>query len=416
MTIPHVKPSRRELFGLAAALGVPPASPAEEPLPQPDLGNLHKIMEWAAREHAPDLSFLDDGWRSLEEWKRVARPYYRGLLRYSPKPRPLAAKLVTREPRDGFTIEQVRISATEAYDIQAWVLVPERGKGPFPGVVTIHCHGGNYVFGHEKIIGSAGEPEFITEYRDKAYGRPYAELLAKRGYVVVVIDGFYFGSRRLKVEDLEPAVAPPYMRERLEGLRRLKHGTKEWYGAVNGLCHEYENLTAKTMFSAGITWPGLLVWDDMRSVDYLASRPDVDPKRIGCLGLSIGGLRTAHLIAADPRIKAACVAGWMTEFGSQLRKHLRWHTWMIYIPGLYSALDLPDAAALHAPGALLVLQCLRDSLYPVAGMKGSVEKLGKIYAKAGIPDRFKGNFYDVPHSFTPVMQEEAFAWLDRWLK
>lgn len=153
----------------------------------------------------------------------------------------------------------------------------------------------------------------------------------------------------------------------------------------------------------------------MRTVDYLASRPEVDSARIGCAGLSIGGLRAAHLIAADPRLKAACVTGWMTEFASQLRNDLRHHTWMAYIPGLYRSLDLPDAAALHAPGALLVQQCRRDFLYPLAAMESAVEKLARIYAKAGIPARFRGTFYDEPHSFKPPMQEEAFAWLDRWL-
>jgi hypothetical protein len=119
-------------------------------------------------------------------------------------------------------------------------------------------------------------------------------------------------------------------------------------------------------------------------------------------------------IAADPRIKAACVAGWMTEFAHQLRNHVR-HTWMVFVPGLYTSLDLPDAAALHAPGALLVQQCRRDSLYPLAGMQGAVDRLTRIYAKAGIPERFRGTFYDDTHSFRPAMQDEAFDWLDRWL-
>ena len=152
----------------------------------------------------------------------------------------------------------------------------------------------------------------------------------------------------------------------------------------------------------------------MRTVDYLLTRPDVDAERIGCAGLSGGGFRTAMAIAADPRIKAACVTGWMTEFAHQLRRHLH-HTWMIYTPGLYRALDLPDAAALHAPGALLVQQCRRDDLFPLAGMQAAVDKLAKIYAKAGLPEKFRGTFYDEPHCFNPRMQDEAFDWLEQWL-
>jgi hypothetical protein len=88
---------------------------------------------------------------------------------------------------------------------------------------------------------------------------------------------------------------------------------------------------------------------------------------------------------------------------------------MIYTPGLYRSLDLPDAAALHAPGALLVQQCLQDKLYPLSGMRAAVDRLTAIYAKAGLPERFRGTFYDAPHCFQPPMQEEAFAWLERWL-
>jgi hypothetical protein len=130
--------------------------------------------------------------------------------------------------------------------------------------------------------------------------------------------------------------------------------------------------------------------------------------------LSGGGLRSALLAAMDPRIKAASVTGWMTEFAHQLRNHIH-HTWAVYVPGLYPDLDLPDVAALHAPGALLVQQCRQDALYPLAGMEAAVDKLTHIYAKAGLPDRFRGTFYDAPHCYQPEMQDETFAWFDRWL-
>jgi dienelactone hydrolase len=410
---------RREFVLLPGALGLPgslrAAAQAPAQFPNPDLANLHPLMEWIGRENPARLSFLEAKWKSLEAWKREARPLFRTLLRYDPKPVPLGAEVVSREEREGFSLEAVRIRATEAYDIPAKVLVPARRNGRVPGVIAIHCHSGRYVWGHEKIISRPGEPAVVTEFRDRAYGRPYAELLAQRGYVVVVIDGFYFGERRLRPEQIDPATAPGDMRDALKALAGLKPESPEWLAAINGLCSRYETLTAKTIFSAGATWPGMLVWDDMRSVDYLCSRPEVDSRRIGCLGLSIGGLRTAHLIAADPRIKVACVTGWMTEFREQLRNHLRSHTWMAYVPGLYGSLDLPDAAALVAPGALLVQQCGRDALYPASGMKGAAAKLAKIFAKAGLSERFRSTFYDVPHSFRPEMQDEAFGWLEKWI-
>jgi dienelactone hydrolase len=407
---------RRELFALPGALGIPlPEAAAQTEFPNPDLANLHPLMEWLAEENRPRLSFLEPKWRSLDAWKREARPLFRQHLRYDPPPEPLRAELVSREEREDFTIETLRISATKAYQIPARLLLPKKRSGRLPGVLALHCHSGRYVWGHEKILSKPNDSPPLLEFRNRAYGRPWAEALARRGFAVLVIDAFYFGERRFRPEEIDPKTAPGDMRESLRKLADLKPGSPEWIAAIDNLASRYEHLTAKTIFAAGATWPGILVWDDMRSLDYLASRPEVDPKRLGCLGLSLGGIRSAMLIAADPRIKAACVTGWMTLFGEQLRNHLRNHTWMVYVPGLYRWLDLPDAAALTAPGALLVQQCARDTLFPMSGMKGAIEKLEKIYAKAGMRERFRGTFYDVPHSFNPEMQEEAFEWLEKWL-
>lgn len=408
--------SRREWLWFTGALSLSARSrAAQAEFPQPDLANLHPLMEWMAQQHRPQLSFLESKWKSLEAWKREARPLFRRHLLYDPTPEPLSAEVLAREEREGFTLETVRIRATAAYDIPARVLIPHQRKGRLPGVLALHCHSGRYVWGHEKILSAPGDSAPLVEFRNRAYGRPWAEFLARRGFVVLVSDAFYFGERRLRVEQMDARSAPGDMRDGLRKLADLKPGSAEWIVAVDGLCARFEHLTAKTIFSAGATWPGLLVWDDMRTVDYLTSRPEVDPRRIGCLGLSLGGIRTAYLIGADPRIKAACAAGWMTVFGEQLRNHLRNHTWMVYVPGLYRWLDFPDVAALTAPGALLVQQCARDTLFPMSGMKAAVEKLEKIYAKAGVRDRFQASFYDVPHSFQPPMQEEAFRWLERWL-
>ena len=419
--------SRREILSLAGALALPgapssAAAQATEPMPEdaragrrPDLANLHSIMESIAAANAPRLSFLDPRWKSIEDWRREARPVYQAHLRYQPEPDPLGAEVLSREERDGFTVETVRIRATSAYAIPAKVLVPARRGGRVPGVVALHCHSGQYVWGQEKVVSAADDGAPLQAFRERAYGRPYAELLARRGFLVVAIDAFYFGSRRLRVEELEWSSAPGDVQGVLQTLAETEPGRAEWLRLLNRACGRYEELTAKTLFAVGATWPGLLAWDDARSVDYLCSRPEVDPARIGCLGLSLGGLRTARLIGADPRIKAACVTGWMTEFGRQIRNDLRHHTWMAYVPGLYRWLDLPDVAALTAPGALLVQQCGRDTMYPPAAMRSSIDKLARIYTKAGIPERFRGTFHDEPHSFRPAMQDEALAWLERWL-
>jgi dienelactone hydrolase len=400
--------SRRSLLTSVVATGF--ASAAE-----PDLANLFPILEANSLAQRRSLGFLDSRWKKLEAWKKEARPELVKLMRFNPPAVPLSGKVEGMERREGFRIERITISATAQHSIPAWLLIPEKPRAGRPGLIAIHDHSGRYVWGQEKILSAPGEPPFLTEFRHGTYGRPYTEELARRGFAVLIIDGFYFGSRRLRVEDMEPATSPPVFRARLTALAGLNRGSLEWSRAVDALCSEFEHLTAKTIFTSGATWPGLLAWDDRRAVDYLCSRPEVNADRIGCLGLSIGGLRTAYLIGADPRIKASCVMGWMTEFHGQLRNHLRNHTWMVYVPGLTGVMDLPDVAGLHAPGALLVQQCRRDALFPVEAMQGALTRLERIYAKAGIKERFKGSLHDVPHSFLPEMQAEAFEWLERWL-
>ena len=75
----------------------------------------------------------------------------------------------------------------------------------------------------------------------------------------------------------------------------------ERINAFNSRAGQSEQLVGRTIFAAGFTWAGVLCWDDIRTVDYLCSRADVDPERIGCVGLSVGGLRTVYLTALDER-------------------------------------------------------------------------------------------------------------------
>jgi hypothetical protein len=89
--------------------------------------------------------------------------------------------------------------------------------------------------------------------------------------------------------------------------------------------------------------------------------------------------------------------------------------WVHYVPGLYQEFDLPDVAGLACPRPLLVIQGSRDRLFPLHGVERALARIGAIYAQAGAPDRYAGRIYDAPHQFNLAMQDEAFAWLDRWL-
>ena len=164
--------------------------------------------------------------------------------------------------------------------------------------------------------------------------------------------------------------------------------------------------------TAGITWPGVVLWDDLRTVDYLASRPEVDRRRLGCVGLSVGGYRSFLLAALDDRIKAAVDVGWMTAYASNIRRHVvNTVGFTFHIPGLYRYLDLPDLAALIAPRSVLVMNGSKDTLFPRDGVEKAFAKIESCFRKAGVPERQRCRWYDVPHQFNREMQAEAWEWL-----
>jgi hypothetical protein len=251
-----------------------------------------------------------------------------------------------------------------------------------------------------------GESPAISRYRRDNYeGRSTSLALCRRGYVVISIDCFYFGERRTHFdEDV-----------RKFGTDRSKYSLED-VDYLNRRASQGESALARSLFWAGTTWQGIAHWDDIRTVDYLTSRPEVDPERIGCLGISMGGWRTDFLAGLDDRIRCAVSVGWMSTLRHMIRAHVKTHSYIHFLPGLAHYLDLPDVIGCRTPRPLMVQQCSRDGLYPLEGMKASVQKLAAIYEKAGAGSKFEGKFYDHPHVFSLQMQDEAFEWLDRWLE
>jgi hypothetical protein len=262
-----------------------------------------------------------------------------------------------------------------------------------------------FIFGKEKVIDFGNNHPAMVEYHQANYaGRPTATALVRRGYVVITIDAFMFGERRILMDVDIPA-----------GWDRAKY-TVEDVRRLNQKCRGKESTIVKSLICAGLTWEGIVAWDDMRTVDYLVTRPEVDPKRIGCVGVSMGGYRSLFLAGLDDRIQVASVVGFMSTVKPMIRKHVDTHSFVHFVPALHRSLDFPDVVALRVPRPLMVQQCRQDGLFPLAGMEESLQKLAAIYRKAGAADRFTGRFYDRPHIFDVPMQEDAFAFFDKHLK
>ena len=375
----------------------------------PTLGNLLPFVQSLASQQQPAFTFLDSQFTDLKIWREQARRQLLNLLRYSPPEVPLNPQVVETVDCGDFIREKVYFSSDAATRIPALLLRPREQHAPAPAIVALHDHGGFYLFGKEKLVEMGNEPADLLSFRQTYYSsRAYASDLARRGYVVLVTDAFYFGERRLDMAAIEPD-----MRQRLQNMT----GTQvERVSAYHEQCSVFEEVVARHLFAAGVTWLGILSHDDRTSVSYLVSRPEVDPQRVGCLGLSMGGHRTDYLVATDPRIKAAVSVGWMTNWNDLLANQVRMHSWAQIVPGLASSFELSDVVSIGMPAALLILECGRDELFNPTGMQRACEKIEAIYAKAGLGDRYQFRFYDVPHQFNAVMQQYAFTWLDQWLK
>jgi len=406
--------SRRDLLvsGAAGALaGLLPAEAAVQPPAAPaaatgsDVGSLYAFIQSQAVQGEFPLSYLQDRFRSVRAWKKEARGKLLELLHYQPPKCDPKPEVLERVDRGDYVREKVAFNTTPDIRVPAYVLVPKR-PGKLPGIVALHDHGGFYFFGKEKLLDLDGEHPVLTQFKRQYYGgKSIAVELARQGYVVAVIDMFYWGERRMLLDD-DPAdwrLRPPDI-----PAARIAE--------FNRRASQSEQLVGRTIYSAGFTWPGVMFWDDVRTVDYLLTRPEVDPKRIGCVGLSVGGLRSGHLAAMDERIKAAVAVGWMTSFPPQLKKQIVntiGHTKVV--PGLYRYLDYPDVISLAIPTPLLVINGSKDRLFHPDGVTASFEKLNACYRKAGAADKVRTSLYDTPHEFNEQMQAEAWEWLRKWI-
>lgn len=368
--------------------------------------------EWAAREmqDPPRLSFRQPMFGNVDAWRAVARARFRETL-LGPGGAATPVPVVQhRLEFDGLSIEHLQWQLPYGPPTEALVLKPAGARGKLPGIVGLHDHGGNKYFGLRKITRISKDPHpLMLRHQEHYYGgAAWANELARRGYVVLVHDTFTFGSRRMRLADL-----PGNIRDNLVEANPEAEDEIQRY---NQFAANHEHLIAKSLFSAGMTWPGVFVFDDQRAVDYLVSRPDVDATRIGCGGLSGGGLRTVMLTGADERIRCSCCVGMMTTWRDYLLNKCYTHTWMCYVPGLPRDLDYPEVLGLGAPNPVLVLNNRQDQLFTLPEMERADRILSEVYRKAGKPECYRASFYDGPHKFDREMQKEAFEWFDRWLR
>ena len=368
---------------------------------------------WAAslnENNLPSFSFRKKEWSDIELWRKAAKMR---LAERMGIPDMIGIPKVTVKKKyvyDGLQIEELSWQLPYGRPTDAILLKPENAKTKLPGILAFHDHGAKKYFGTRKITKTSDtlHPLIIDHQKEYYSGKAWANEIARRGYVVLVSDAFPFASRRVMLQDV-----PELLRE---GLNDNNPEDPKNIEAYNHWAANHESVMAKSLFSAGTTWTGVFLAEDRAALDILCSREDVDATRIGCGGLSGGGMRTIFLGGIDPRIKCAVCVGFMTTWKDLVLNKSYTHTWMTYVPILPKELDLPEILGLRTPLPTMVLNNLQDDLFTLSEMNKSDNILKEVYEKTNSGDHYKCTFYPGIHKFDSAMQADAFDWFDKWLK
>jgi dienelactone hydrolase len=314
------------------------------------------------------------------------------------------------ETHDGVTTSQLSWQLGYGPRTSAWLIRPAEPDGPLPGVLALHCHGGNKFGGADRLVElPALHRSAILARSDLYEGRAIATDLARRGFAVLAHDSFAWGSRRFDL------AVPPWRTAGALGARQAQWradgvvpSDAELYNAAAAI---HEDTIAKTAGLLGTSFAGMVAHDDLAALDVLVGIPGVDAGRLGCIGFSGGGGRSLMLAALSPRIRSYVVACMMTTFESLLPGYLDAHSWLLQTPGLWNVGDWPEITARSAADSFLVQYALADEPFPEGGMRAADSKLRQLHAA----DKYLGAFWPGGHIFTAAMQAQAADFLQEAL-
>ena len=328
---------------------------------------------------SPQLAFTGSTREDWLGWRRVFDARLRQLLGALPEPVPLDPEITETVDCGDYLRQRVVYDTQEYCSAVAYVLIPkDLAPGERrPGILAAHGHGR----GKADVCGVADGPE--EQQQVDALSYDYARQFVRRGYVVIAPDWRGFGERR------SPA----------EWAREGRDPCNVNYMAEGYLGHHLLTLQ---------------IWDGMCALDYLQSRPEVDGDRLAIGGLSFGGTMTTYLAALDPRLKVACISGYLSTVRHDamgLRGKGNF-CGAQYMPGLLTIGDVAEVAGLIAPRPLVAEIGDQDMCFVADDARRSYERVARIYAAAGASDRLEADFHPGGHVWSG---RKVFDWFARWL-
>ncbi len=323
----------------------------------------------------PSLSFKAKSKFETEYWKKQLKGKLVELLGGFPKMKcNLDAEVTDRAEFPNYVRESVYFQSRENLTVFGYFLIPKELKSPAPAMLCLHGHGR----GCDDIVGIEEDGSQRKDYG--GYQKDFALQAVDHGYVAFAIEQLGFGHRR--------------------GEKAREEGP----GASS--CQPVSG----SAFLLGQTMIGWRVYDAMRAIDYMLKRSEVDPERIGCMGISGGGTTTFYTAALDERVKAAVVSGYFNTYKNSIMSVS--HCIDNYIPDILKYFEMYDITGLIAPRGLFVESGTEDGIFPIEATKFAFEKARMIYGMLGAKDKIDMEIFEGEHQFYGV---KAFEFLKKWL-
>ncbi len=312
---------------------------------------------------------------SLAEWQQRQKFIKETLLDIVgpfPEKTPLNAKVVRTVERDGYKIEHVVYESQPGFYVTSSMFIPEgiKKKGKAPAIV--------YCSGHT-----------AEGYRSEVYLHVIANLV-KKGFIVFAFDPVGQGER---LEYLNPETGKSSIPEPNVGE------------------HSYAGCQS---FITGSSQARYMIWDGIRALDYLLSRKEVDPLRIGITGRSGGGTQSAYIAAMDDRIYAAAPEHYLTNFTRLLQTKGPQDAEQNMFNCIQRGIDEPDYLLVRAPKPALMITTTRD-MFSIQGAMETEKEVSRIYKAYGMEDNFSRVEDDAPHMSTKKNREAMYAFFQKHL-
>ncbi len=359
------------LSGAAAGLGSDLDVPAAKMGPGAPDGMMHRYLLRQAQQAFAQWHEQYEERKTPEQiaaYQKKAREEFLAALGGLPERTPLKAQVTGRVARSGYHVEKIIFQSQPSHYVTALLFLPEAAKfkPPYPGVV-IPCGHAENAKGYEPYQGMGA-------------------LLALNGMAALVFDPIDQGERKQCLDgDL----------------------SKLWGVAA------HINLGIGCIL-LGRNTARFEIWDGMRAIDYLQSRPEVDRQRIGCTGNSGGGTQTSYLMALDDRIRAAAPSCYITSLSRLLATIGPQDSEQHLFGQLAAGIDHADLIMMRAPSPVLLCTATKD-FFDIRGSWDSFRYAKRLYTRMGFAERVAILENDAGHNYNTLQREGAARWMSRWL-